>query len=149
MRGRVAVALLVGTCGLLGAVGAEKVPDERMRMQGIWQVVQVTEDGEEASRAELQGARVNVSKDKIFFEVPNSEGFRLGGRFGLSPKEKPAHFDLTDRDDGHVYPGIYRWEQGRLMIALHMELSRPQRPKGFKAEEGSDIQVWVLQRKPR
>jgi uncharacterized protein (TIGR03067 family) len=146
---RVAVALLLSTCGLLGAVRADEATAERMRMQGVWRVVKATDDGEEASPVLLQGARVQIRKDKIRFKVPNSTGFHMAGRFRLGPKESPGHFDLTAVDDEHVYPGIYRWERGTLVIALHMEKGQPKRPKRFEAEEGSDIQVWVLKRKPR
>ena len=137
---------------------------DREKLQGTWQLMACTVDGQDPGGDLLRQVQIKFQRDKMRFTPPlefhetQVEGekekhgeFKLGEgdfevTFHLDPTSKPKSIDLVlpeDIGNRQVIKGIYSLEGDRLRICV-----RPgQRPNDLTSEAGSKRVLYVMERK--
>jgi uncharacterized protein (TIGR03067 family) len=113
------------------------------RMQGDWQCVALTYEGEVLADDEAQAffRTVKGSEFTMFqFDKPRSKG-----SFEINEKQRPKQIDETSaRSGGKASQGIYEFDGERLRICL--AAPGAPRPKGFSSKPGSQTSLIVWER---
>lgn len=133
------VALLVAVSLEQAATGGELWPDSS-RLQGIWNVEEVHQDGK-AMEGNGGYNNVTIGIDKIAFHnlLKETPSFV----YHTDPFKNPKHFDLFDeRGKKLVEPGIYEFAGELLKICR----GNP-RPTEFRTKPNDGRILFVLKRK--
>jgi RNA polymerase sigma factor (sigma-70 family) len=135
-----------------GAPPAGKAADareDRDQLQGYWDAVSVTKDGEELGAEEREAVHVRFKGDEITF-YPIRDKARV--TFRLDPASSPKAITLTEQegdDKGASVPGIYELNGDRLKLCIVMKKSGAVRPTEFVSPRGEDLLLLDLKREPK
>jgi len=124
------------------------------RMQGIWQIVSLTEEGKQVPAKETDVLEVVIYKD--LFSVRQNEIPVVQYSIKLDPTKTPKAIDFTvrppeskDKKDTKFKivtdPGIYSFEKGLLKLVI--DEKGKGRPTAFEGKETATCSVMVLKRK--
>jgi RNA polymerase sigma factor (sigma-70 family) len=139
--------------------GPAKPETDTEKLQGTWEVIETRVDGETRSVPESVDGRLVIKGDdfRLVFLTKQSElqRFNSGGgtllfaTFKLNTTKSPRNIDLVisnDPESHEVCLGIYKLDGNDLMICLPYLKPCERRPTEFKAEKGSDQQLYKLRR---
>lgn len=143
----VAFAVIVLAC-CRAAGGA----DDAKKLQGTWEVTDLTVSGKKVDLKVIQGTKFVFDKDKLAILPPNDKLAEFEKRtfsFKIDPKKKPAEIDLTALDGEHkgvISPGIYEIQGETLRWCQPDDPKSKDRPKQFAAPDKSDLYLFTLKR---
>jgi uncharacterized protein (TIGR03067 family) len=109
-----AVALLATGAGL--GVAQEKAKSDKERFQGTWNAKSGEKNGEKLNEFQLKNWEKMVFADDNF---TREGGEQREGTFKLDPDKQPREIDLTIKDTGDTWLGIYELKGTTLKLALH------------------------------
>lgn len=142
--------LMVALAVLLPALafGAEPKPGANEKnFLGNWIVVSYTHGGVEQPKEKLDQWLVTVFSDHLTLFTDKG---KHEWTFALAAKESPKAIDLTlteGEHKGQVLRGIYRLDEGAILLAVHMKFPDSQRPKKFESKRGEPVMRIKLERK--
>lgn len=132
---RITAAGLFLALALPVARADEKADEASKKLNGTYEVVAVLLDGksDDKKKDEVQAF---VIKDG---EITVKTGKRdEKTKFTVDPSKKPAHFDISPKDEKEVVPGIYETKDTdkglELTIAFGKDFPKADRPKDFKGD---------------
>jgi uncharacterized protein (TIGR03067 family) len=132
---RVTVIALVVTVGLTTAAGP--ADDKALEpFQGKWEIVEASERGQAGDPEKLKMFPVTFSGNQmeLIYEGKKTVKWTITVRADKDPKEIDATLP-KDLEGGKTVPGIYRFEEGVLRIALGLG-QEPARPQKFESVGG-------------
>ena len=144
MKPIIATTLLFITGLTLLGAGEEK--SDLDRMQGVWVVASLTEEGKAVPAEEIDVLEVTVEKDA--FTVTEKGKPVVKYQMKLNPTKKPKEVDFTHlagEDKGKTEPGIYTFEKDQLKLVL--DEKKKGRPTAFAGKEAATYSVMVLKKK--
>jgi uncharacterized protein (TIGR03067 family) len=116
---------------------------DRDRLQGVWQVTSIVDDGAKAPDDAVKQAQMVIKGNQFVFK--GEESYR--GTFAFDPTKKPkwitTTFIDTDNKEGGKALGIYELAGDQLKIAWRQ---KGERPSDFASAEKSGVRSIVLQR---
>ncbi len=142
MTGAIVVAFL---CAAASPAGAEKARDLD-RIQGVWQVVTLTERGKKVPEKETQDLEIVVAGDKLAIKEKGKTVTEY--QIKLDETKKPRTLDMTitdGKEKGEVAPGIYALEGD--MLTMCVDEDRKGRPSSFDEKDTKTCSVIALKRK--
>lgn len=121
--------------GVVLAVGLVLRADDRPRpeLDGMYRALSMTREGKAEPDGLVSTVSVKIAADELTFTVKDKT---FPAKIKVDPKAKPATIDISPTDGpekGRTFPGIYKVEDGRLMLAF---TERGDRPTEFKGEGG-------------
>jgi RNA polymerase sigma factor (sigma-70 family) len=131
------------------------------KLQGTWEVLETRVNGETYPTHEVTDHRLVIEGDKFRLTSMPKEPPKLGlyggmifiATFKLNTTKSPRNIDLEmskDPEAHEVCLGIYKLDGDDLVICLPYLKPCERRPTEFKAEKGSDQQLYKLRRaKPK
>lgn len=109
------------------------------RLQGDWQMVQVTKDGATVSGEKLKGRVWTFKGTKLIPQDDKDDTSTVK----IDASQRPAALDITDKN-GDTVEGIYKFTgDDKLTVCGH---SNSKRPKDFAAGPKSGAILFVLER---
>lgn len=129
----------------------KKDKGKKTELEGTWNAVKVTENGEVMPKTWLKAAKFVIKGNRIRGFYPN---LRRGPKkstesFTINSNKMPKQINITELDDtplkGLTHRGIFRLEKDRLIICLPHQPNRD-RPKEFSAVKGSKQTLIILKR---
>ena len=144
---RLAAALLGPI--LLLALGADdpKKDKDADKIQGTWEAVEMTIDGRPIPAEEVKEIQIVFTPDKM--QLVGKAG--IGKReytYKIDPDTKPKSLDTTPLDGpfkGKTGPAIYELDGDNLKLCIPNKETKD-RPADFKAEQGSNLGLFILKR---
>lgn len=142
--------LLVITSPAWANQGAGDDKAELKLFEGSWTVVKLIEDGEVIPEDRIpevlpSGGRIEIVDDAILI-VDVHSGKRHARTFTIDPTRYPCTIDIKSADEPEVHRGIYRFDDGRLIVCLGDGFTEV-RPAELSAPKGSGATLMVLQRR--
>jgi uncharacterized protein (TIGR03067 family) len=142
MRARYGWALLLGLLLVAGAQGDPR--KELAKLEGLWFAASATQDGKELPKEEVKKIALVVKGGSYTF---TSGASIVKGKYKLDPSTRPKSIDAirTSGDKkGMTLKGIYELEGDTFKVCL----ADPDkdRPKEFKAPEGSGCRLFVFKK---
>jgi uncharacterized protein (TIGR03067 family) len=142
--------VLVLVCGVCFVLARENVSDLD-RMQGLWQVVSLTEKGKPVLPKEFDLLEVTISKDE--FTVRDMSKVLVKYGIKLDPAQKPGAIDFTAFIEGKrgekgklvTELGIYVFENDLLKLSIAEDGKK--RPAVFAGKGTEGCSIMVLKRK--
>lgn len=135
-----------------------KKETDTQKLQGTWVVIEIRADGETRPVPEGFDARLIIKGDEFHLmywapATPQSNErnvWLLDATFKLNTKTSPPNIDLTTSKNPEEHAlclGIYKFDgDHRLRLCLSRERPSNHRPADFKAEKGSNQEIYVLRR---
>jgi uncharacterized protein (TIGR03067 family) len=123
-----AAVLFFAACGLSAA---DALPLEQL--EGSYQAVSVNRDGKDEPADRVSTVKAKIAADELTITVKDKS---FPAKIKIDAKAKPATIDIAPSDGpdkGHTFPGIYKVEDGRLVIAF---TEKGDRPTEFKGGDG-------------
>jgi uncharacterized protein (TIGR03067 family) len=119
----------------------KKAKTDLDKFQGSWLGVEITYNGELASKEAAEKIKLTIKGDKWTFE--QVDGNELKGTLKLDEKKKPKELDATT-DDGRTILGIYEVDGDKLKLCY----AGPggERAKEFSSKAGSSHALAVYKR---
>lgn len=102
-------------------------------LAGNWKAVSLTRDAKAEPADVVQTVSLKIAKDELTF---SAKGKEFPAKIKVDAKAKPAAIDISPTagsENGRTFPGIYKVENGELVIAF---VERGERPSEFKAAPG-------------
>lgn len=99
-------------------------------LEGSYRAVSVTRDGQDAPADLVNAMKAKITADELTITVKDKS---FPAKIKVDPKAKPAAIDIAPSDGpekGHTFPGIYKVEDGQLVIAFTEKGDRPTEFKG-------------------
>jgi uncharacterized protein (TIGR03067 family) len=124
-------AAVVFAFALSGLPAADAPPLKQI--EGSYRAVSVSRDGKDAPADLVDAMKAKIAADELTITVKDKSHT---AKIKVDPKAKPAAIDIAPSDGpdkGHTFPGIYKVEDGRLVIAF---TERGDRPTEFKGGDG-------------
>lgn len=142
------VMLVLFSAGQLAAQTPNErtAPDEKLRMQGIWQPIRLERKGEFVEDSFRPTARIVVANDTVLFQVDGKTLVHL--RFQIEPGRSPKQIDFTCTSGpakGQVLRGIYSFTGDRLTLCWPLDPAAP-RPVIFLDAPDKDHATLTLER---
>ena len=138
-----AILLFASTLVLLHA-GEEKTDLERM--QGVWLVASLTEEGKAVPPEDTSVLEVTVEKDLFTVTEKGKPVVRYQIKVDATKKPKEIDFTFLGGDDkGKTEPGIYVFEKDQIKFCL--DEKKKGRPTVFDGKEAATFSVMVLKKK--
>jgi uncharacterized protein (TIGR03067 family) len=133
----------------LCASTAAAAPDQGYQeLRGTWQAIELVDNGRVIPAEAIpgwvpSGGRMEIVDNTMVFTSPK-DGQRHARVFSIDATTYPRQLNVLDKDQvaGH---GIYRFDDGRLIVCLSSATGTP-RPSEFSAREGSQRMLMVLVR---
>lgn len=153
------LALATVLCGCNGLVGGDTTPHEAgeadsalpeepredtLHIRGHWVVVEMQFDGETTPMSHGESHYVFTDKE---VKVCSAQ-VGLSFDYDMNGATEPKQLDFHVGPQGSRFPGIYKFEDGRLRICRVLAEGAP-RPDGFVTHHGDNRQMDVLERVPR
>jgi uncharacterized protein (TIGR03067 family) len=135
---RFALCVVALVCVLAGPARAPAADTDADKIQGVWDVVSVTQGGEE--NKVVAGSKLVIAGDKMRFKKGEEEATY---RFKLDPTKKPKAIDVVTGENEKV-PGIYLLERDSLKLCV--DNYGKARPTEFVSKVGREITLIVLKR---
>jgi uncharacterized protein (TIGR03067 family) len=134
------VVWLIAVCaGLAVARADDSTKTDLDKLQGVWKVVAMENDGKKASEDSVKGIRMTIKGDKLLLKEDNKEE---EASFKLDPMQKPKTMDLTIKagDKMEVVKLIYDLRGDDLKLCGGR--AGKDRPKDFVAKGGMNLIVF-------
>ncbi len=145
-----------------GVRPAERVKEDKARLQGTWQLISLEWDGLTAGegRPELKETRLRIEQDTLTLSgTPLAVLAKSGAKnavadFTLDPGQTPRVIVLTWKEcpwngkKDFVRKAIYAVDGDRLQLCLSREDNEKEAPREFSAKTGSGRLLWTFQRVP-
>jgi RNA polymerase sigma factor (sigma-70 family) len=126
----------------------DAVAKELKALQGVWEVVGLETDSRKASADDVKGMRWTVKGTRVACTNPGEKSSE-GCEIKIDPSKNPKHIDLLIKEGplkGKTLPGIYKLDQGRLIICVRDDKALEKgRPTEFTAEAGSEQGLITLE----
>lgn len=103
------------------------------QLEGSYQAVSVNRDGKDAPADLVDAMKAKIAADEFTISIKDRS---FPAKIKVDPKAKPAAIDIAPSDGpekGHTFPGIYKVEDGQLVIAF---TEKGDRPTEFKGTDG-------------
>ncbi len=118
--------------------------------EGSWTVVKLIENGEVIPAERIpevlpSGGGLDIVDNSMLFVDPHS-GQRHARMISVDPTRYPSTTDIKSADEPEVSRGIYRFDDGQLIICLGDAFTEV-RPAELSAPKGSGATLMVLQRR--
>ena len=118
--------------------------------EGSWTVVKLIENGEVIPAERIpevlpSGGRLEIVDNSMLFIDPHS-GQRHARMISVDPTRYPSTIDIKSADEPEVSRGIYRFDDGQLIICVGDAFTEA-RPAELSAPKGSGATLMVLQRR--
>lgn len=126
----------IASAAVLFAVvlGTSTAADEPLgELAGNWKAASLSRDGQEEPDEVVQTVSLKVAKDEITI---SAKGKQFPAKIKVDAKAKPAAIDISPSagsENGRTFPGIYKVENGELVLAF---VERGERPLDFKSAAG-------------
>ena len=134
------VAAALAVLAVVGA-GATQT-DDGETIQGTWEVVSVSDNGEKAPAEKVKGARMVITKNEITILVGGRK--QSTSTYRLAPAERPKQIDL--REGERHLKGIYDLRGDTLRLCFNENEAGP-RPTAFESKKGTENdQLFELKR---
>lgn len=140
---KAALLVLVSAGLALGADDAAKKDKERV--PGTWRVVSIGINGQEQEPEKL---KFIFTKDKLTVLTGKAEN-DAELTWQMDESTKPRILDLTGVKGNvkdQVFEGIYKFEEGKLVICVRGPQGLRQRPTEFATREGSNLILLKLEK---
>lgn len=126
---------------VVGAPQLKERPDEGVSIQGRWVAQSVVVNGQPSGQMQVLEYEFTSKGDWIIY-VQNKvlAGTRT---YTANPKTKPASIDLSEREDGFAYPGIFKIKGDTLTLTFRFE--KGERPAGFD-DPPAQLMTFVMTR---
>jgi uncharacterized protein (TIGR03067 family) len=131
-------------------VRADEKDDAAKKLEGKYEVVSVTIAGkpDDSKKDEVTSFEI---KDKVL--VIKVKDRDESAKFTLDPSKKPAHIDITPKDDNETVKGLYATKETdkglELTLAFSKEGPNADRPKDFDGKGEHDVVIRLLQKKQK
>jgi len=116
------------------AFGAAAAADGPLaELEGAYKAVALTRDGKDEAADLVKSVSLKIAADEFTFSVKDKT---FPAKIKVDAKAKPAAIDIAPSDGpekGRTFLGIYKVENGELVIAF---AERGDRPTAFKGEDG-------------
>ncbi len=137
--------LLVGWATGISSAQTDAIDADLKRLNGHWRMIEMVEDGNAIPEAQMRehlpgGGRLEIIDYTILFRSP-IDGTKSTKSFRLNPSVFPKRMAIMDRDTT-TGVGIYKFDQGKLVICLSRDASDS--PTEFGASPGSKRMLMVL-----
>lgn len=118
--------------------------------QGAWMVVKLIENGRVIPAEKIpellpSGGRIEVVDKSILF-MDARTGQRHARSFSVNAATYPSTIDISSVDSPDIHRGIYRFDQGPLIVCIG-DPDSDMRPTELSAPSGSRSMLMVLQRR--
>ncbi|HEV8059948.1 MAG TPA: TIGR03067 domain-containing protein [Gemmataceae bacterium] len=140
-------------CGMLTAGKAPaddpKAPKPDTVLEGTWTLVNLEWEGRKISDEDLVNGTMTIKANKYVFKMQKNENDEEG-TLKIDAGKKPATIDLdilTGRSKGKKQVGIYELDGTSLRFCFS-DPGEMERPKEFKAGEGSKQTLFGFKKKP-
>ena len=138
---------------LAGSSAGAGLADDKAELklfQGSWTVVKLIEDGKVIPAERIadvlpSGGRLEVVDNSMLF-VDVHTGQRHARTISIDPTSYPSTIDIKSSDAPEVSRGIYRFDNGQLIVCLGDTFTET-RPAELSAPKGSGAMLMVLQRR--
>jgi uncharacterized protein (TIGR03067 family) len=122
-------------------------PNDKERLQGLWQAVSLEASGEKAPAEQVNNFQLHFKGDKVVF-LPKADNREHA--YDIDSKAKPKAMDLTPGDGemkGKKLPiAIYDLAGDKLIICIDKEGTHGKRPLAFKTMVGDGLVLITLER---
>ena len=137
-------SIVAGAPAAPAHAGPADIRTDPQRLQGVWQLVRLVNDGKEAPENEVRDGRLELT-DTAFRSECAGPLFRES-TYTIDPTGDPRRLDFTNEGNAvpHVCQGIYRFEGEQL--ALCYPRSGAERPARFESEPGSGLTLTLWKR---
>jgi len=142
--------LLLGAGFAFPLKGFADEPSTELKLfQGSWTVIKLIEDGnviapERFAEVLPSGGKMEIVDNSLLFEEVQT-GHRHARTISIDPTRYPSTIDIKSAEGSEVSQGIYRFENGRLIVCLGDSLTEA-RPTELAAPKGSGAMLMVLER---
>lgn len=142
--------LLTALLFLARCLNAATDESELHRLQGVWDIDQVVDDGKSVPQEKIKGFKLVFDKQKLTWVTPDGKK-EHECRVRLDDQPAPHTMDLVGlrgADMGETTPAIYELKDDSLRICLPSLLlhGAKQRPISFKVEQDSHLVLFTLKR---
>ncbi|HYH64475.1 MAG TPA: TIGR03067 domain-containing protein [Urbifossiella sp.] len=125
------VAAAVTVLAVAGSGATRPADDEAI--QGTWEVVGISDNGEKAPPEKFKGARMVITKDKLTILADGKT--QSTGTYKLTAAARPRQIDLRV-EEKHL-KGIYDLRGDSLRLCFNENPGGP-RPTAFESKKGSE-----------
>ncbi len=145
--------LLLGASFTFGLRGlADEQAAELKLFQGSWTVIKLIEDGnviapERFAEVLPSGGQMEIVDNSLLFEEVKT-GHRHARTISIDPTRYPSTIDIKSAEGSEVSHGIYRFDNGRLIVCLGDSFTEA-RPAELAAPKGSGAMLMVLERRTK
>jgi len=131
--------LLALCAGLAASAADDPAKTDLDKLQGVWKVVAMENDGKKAPEDSVKGIRMTIKGDKLIMKEDNKED---EASFKLDPTQKPKTMDMTIKvgDKMEVVKLIYDLRGDDLKLCGGR--AGKDRPKDFAAKGGLNLIVF-------
>jgi len=141
------LTLLALVCSLSLAAAADDDANkaDKDKLQGTWQMVSITVNGEEVPADDLKEVKLVVKADNFQVETPQT---KLEAKFTLDPEKKPKAMDvsvLSGKDKGKTFKVIYALEGDTFKTCRPADAAKD-RPTEFSSKQDSGLILTVWKR---
>ncbi len=141
MRPVTAVVVLA----LAGFTARADEKDAAKKLEGTYEVVEVLLGGN-ADEKKGEVKSFEIKDGEIIIKLENRDET---AKFALDPSKKPAHIDLTSKNDMKI-EGLYEAKETDKGLELTIAFTRGgkgERPKDFKGQGENDMVIKLLRKK--
>jgi uncharacterized protein (TIGR03067 family) len=137
-------SVAAGAPATAAPVAPAAVRTDSQRLQGVWQLVWLINDGKQASENEVRDVQLELT-DTAFRSDCAGALFRES-TYTIDPTRDPRRLDFTSRGNfaPHVCQAIYRFEGDQLVLCYPG--SGAERPARFESEPGSGLTLTLWRR---
>lgn len=146
MLGQLAPLVVLAALVLVNPLRADEVADEKKKMEGTWEVIEVWANGAQIAAEEVKERSMTIEmKGETWTIRAANRGEPREAKVSLLPKEKPMGIDMTIKGpDGKENKAlaIYEWKKdGTLRLCVPDRSDMKERPKDFTSENGHVIMI--------
>ena len=108
--------------------------DAPEKLDGTYKAVAVTREGKPEADDLVKSVSLKISAEVLTFSIKDKT---FPAKIKLDSKAKPATIDISPSegaDSGRTFLGIWKFENGELLLAFR---ERGDRPTEFKGEDGA------------
>jgi|GraSoiStandDraft_55_1057291.scaffolds.fasta_scaffold465452_2 uncharacterized protein (TIGR03067 family) len=145
MRTLTPVILMAGVL-TVGCTGKQDVSAELKNLEGTWELISLTKDGQQVPAAVLKSTQVVIKGDKYWIKFGNE--VKQEGTITIDPTRKPKTIDdiaATGTNKGKKSLGIYELE-GDTLKTCFADPGK-ERPTEFTSKPGSGFELATQKRK--
>ena len=129
---------------------SDEKEDAAKKLAGSYEVVSVAVAGKPDDSKKDEVTSFEIKGGELVVKVKDRDE---SAKFTLDPSKKPAHIDITPKDENEPVKGIYATKETdkglELTLAFSKEGPNAERPKDFDGKGEHDIVVKLLRKKAK